>query len=865
MAETQKKSLRSGHKKAMGQEKAPETVRSVQVSEFAPDFIQARAQALSSIPSSIVKKSWFTMAHLLLDPGARVIDMGCQDGMMAYTMATLRPDLMITGIDKNPALIQTAKKSWQADNLNFITGDFNKNIIEKGSVDAIINSFLLHEIYSAGSYNRRTVYSTLDNQIEYLKEGGYLLVRDYAMPDETEFVLMEFPLKPATPEMQGKMSEAEWLIWFSDNARPRVDEVSPGFYLEELSPRFPNTRLFRLPYKWAYEFMMRNHDHAHWDSELPKQYTFFTEKDFVSTLSNLGMRIIYAAAQWNDSYIQKYFQGHFNLYDENYTPLSYPATSYLVLAQKISEKESQLITERRQAKTNPGLLHITAIRNEASGAITEIVSSEKDFAEIIPYRFSENNRVLVYLREGVLRGLVNTVRRTMSNIDDKFWSGHMVEALSIDIAELADIRPEDANAVGKFAMQRFKLKPAYGRSFEAGPVLYPDPHTIGERIETLYLNVETDLIQIELNDNEHLHAYDAQNILNAIAVGLIPSARLEVQILTLLERLSIPLERWSESPLVLEETDGGNTLNVRDLIARMAQDDTRFKDIRGTIGKIRIVNSVFVQEGRNDMGAVTSLSAKNHEFALMDDSTMNVAVVIPLSRDFSGEVMAGVNVDYLPVPQRYQGNGLIVTAPSFVLPKDVKTIEDARRFIASKYEVKIENVGRMGESYFSYIGMMPKRIFPFAVTGVKRKVYKGFAHGATALAPMSELWKLHYYDCDLNNMIKKIAEVYAINHANIEYTMVNSPYNFQKQIAPTLSTPLIISGDTLNITASPRSFTASAPGAASLNTPSIGPEGSSTTTSGKKSSGGKAPRLVKTIKSGRKNVNLEGPKPTPDK
>ncbi len=77
--------------------------------------------------------------------------------------------------------------------------------------------------------------------------------------------------------------------------------------------------------------------------------------------------------------------------------------------------------------------------------------------------------------------------------------------------------------------------------------------------------------------------------------------------------------------------------------------------------------------------------------------------------------MAGVNVEYLPVPQRYQGNGLTISAPSFVLPKDIKTIEDARRFIAAKYEIKIENVGRMGESYFSYIGMMPKRVFPFAV------------------------------------------------------------------------------------------------------------------------------------------------------
>src|SRR5690606_20134586 len=101
------------------------------------------------------------------------------------------------------------------------------------------------------------------------------------------------------------------------------------------------------------------------------------------------------------------------------------------------------------------------------------------------------------------------------------------------------------------------------------------------------------------------------------------------------------------------------------------------------------------------------------EFAVTEDKSMNIAVILPLTRKINGEVMAGIVEQFLPVPQRYKGNGYIVSCPSLPLPKEITNIEMARKFIAEKFEVPIDCVARMGESFFSHISVTPQRIYPF--------------------------------------------------------------------------------------------------------------------------------------------------------
>lgn len=73
-------------------------------------------------------------------------------------------------------------------------------------------------------------------------------------------------------------------------------------------------------------------------------------------------------------------------------------------------------------------------------------------------------------------------------------------------------------------------------------------------------------------------------------------------------------------------------------------------------------------------------------------------------------------MNYLPVPQRHEGNGLTISAPSFNLPPEITNEKLIKKFIAEKYGVLPSMVLKLGESYFNHVGMTPHRIYPYAVS-----------------------------------------------------------------------------------------------------------------------------------------------------
>lgn len=261
----------------------------------AESYIEACNLLLKNIEPAVIRKAWFTLSHLLLDEGAKVVDMGCDDGQMTYAMAAMSPKLKFIGIDKSKRQINKAKEQYKLFNLDFQVGEATADIFDEESIDAIINSYVLHEVFSGSRYSERIVSETLYSQFHALKKGGVMFIRDFARPPPGEFVLLELPDKPSTGSDLARFSDADLLIWYAEHARPRQDAGCGGFFLEELPQRFPKTRLFRLPYKWAYEFIMRKDDRSHWETELPMEYTFFTPRDFRKELSELGARVQYSA------------------------------------------------------------------------------------------------------------------------------------------------------------------------------------------------------------------------------------------------------------------------------------------------------------------------------------------------------------------------------------------------------------------------------------------------------------------------------------------------------------------------------------------------------------------------------------------
>lgn len=800
----QTKTLKNQIRMISGPENGPPASQSRKQSPKSPEEAVAEYKALlASVPEAVIRKAWFTMSHLVLPPGSKIADIGSSDGSLVFAMAVMNPDYHFVGVDLDRHLIRQSRDLYQLDNLEFVCGNMLDALFPEHSLDAIIHSFTLHEVYSQTSCNDRIVNNIIELHFSWLKQDGLLFIREFSLP-ETSYVLLEMPDEPSSPaDGIFGLSEPELLIQYSERARPRDDPAHCGFYLEELPPRFPQTRLFRLPYKWAYEFILRKDDREYWEEELHKEYAFMTERDMRRMLKTIDARLLYSAPHWDQQIVKARFDKKFKLFDENGKMMGNPPTSFITLAQKVGEKKSLLLTERKPSRSPNRTLRITAMRDEREGRIHDIVCRDQEIVEILPYRVDED-KLKIYIHDGLPRGLVNAVPRNGPNIDGKRWSGHMTEAIAIPFDVFETIKPGDAKSTFSFARDFLGLKIIPGKNIEDGPGFFPAPDHIDERIQTKYLAVQQPdgpisprhiLADISgFSTQGKIIEVDAQRILNAIGIGLIPNSRLEMQILALYERLDLQYEAWADCPLTIQIGEPEKVTRLKTMIDKLAQHDTRFREIRGTAGQIRTAHSVFVDEGQIK-GGVTGLASREIEFILQADRSQNTAVIMPLTQSINGEVMAGIVQDYLPVPQRYSGNGYSVFCPSLPLPKEITNFELARKYIADKFEVPVDCVSRMGESYFSHVGITPQRIYPFAVStaGTSSYMKKG-AEGLYTYAPLKDLWKIMYFDNEKSFMRIAAYVMMTVAGANSDLSLKTS---FAQKLADVKSVPTSLRSDPL--------------------------------------------------------------------
>jgi len=690
---------------------------------------EKRDRLLTGIDPKIIRNAWFALSHVFLDDGMVVADMGCGDGIMTYVMAVMRPKLRFIGVDQNRRGINKARERYQLDNLEYKVGDISEQVFDKESLDCILNSYALHAVYSGHRYSERIVQQTLENQLYALKKDGFMFVRDYARPPE-QFVLIEMPDIDSTSDALADLSEADFLEWYSEHARPRHDAGTGGFFLEELPARVPKTRLYRLPYKWAYEFVLRKDRRSDSDAELSMEYTFFTAQEFRKNLRSMATRLRYSAPYWDDDVIETNFEGKFKLFSDDGTPLGSPPTCFIAVVQKMAERRSLHIEERRPSVTENHSLTISAMRDSKSGKIADIVTREERNFDVIPYRVDDDGALKVYLHDGVARPISNAVARAGKHIQDKHWSGDMVEAIALKEDVITDGDHETTQAIfdEKFTAllcrDHLGLTPKSGAQMEKGPGYFPAPDFINEYVHSFYLEVNHTAGQMvpkasvcglgQFQAKGKIREFDAQQVLDAISLGVLPNARLELQLLALFKHKKIVSESWVNKKINIQAGKITGNADLAKIMLQLKASQTRFKDIKGSAGQLRAINSVFVEEGQA-RGAMSGLSAQENEFVIHDQETVNKAVVLPLTRNMQEEVHAGFLIDSLPVPEKLNGKTSTISCPSFELPQHITNNRLARKFIAEKFAVLPEMVIKMGEPYYCHVSVTPQRIYPFAV------------------------------------------------------------------------------------------------------------------------------------------------------
>ena len=681
-----------------------------------------------NIAPATIRKAWFISAHLLLQDNAKIVDMGCGDGEITFCMAMLNPNLHFTGLDTNKKNIARARMRFETDNLDFKVGDATSRIFPKNSMDAVIHNFTLHEIYSDHDYNNLTLEQTLKNHHEILKNGGQIFVQDYACPRNDDFVILELENTDSTGNTLTELSDPDLLMWFAENARTKDSPGFGGFLLEELPAKTKKNRLFRLPARWANEFILRQNNRALWERECQIEYTAFTQDHVDQQLKRLGMRCHYAAPFYEEAIEEKTPARNYRLLDDKKKELPRSPISFIALASKHADRESLNVQERRivQKKDtdNQKNLEITSMRNTRTGALVDIVKPQQDNADILPYFITESGRLKVILHANMLRPVTQTITRQGTDISEQNRSGHMIEAIKIPTHILPAIDDISISTSAALMNTHIGLEPAYRATLKPGSSYYPSPDFIDTKTQTFYIQAKPLQTTItpkstiagshNLHEKGELSACDAQHILDAIAVGLIPNAHLETQILELFKFLDIRSENWTKKHIRLKERRIKNDRSLNAIIGNLGLDKGRFKDIKTNSNILRAVTSTFVEEGQ-DKGSITGLSHEDKEFIIHTKETENIAVIIPLSRNIKAEVHVALMIDQFPALQRQEGNGTTLSVPRIPLPPQIEHIDEAKAFLAKQYGVTPDNIITMGAPYFTENNITPQRIYPFAV------------------------------------------------------------------------------------------------------------------------------------------------------
>lgn len=721
---------------------------------------------IESLPYNVLLRAKLLSSHMILPDNAVVLDVGCGQGDVTAALAALNPHLRFVGVDRQKASVKVAADRFDFDNLSFIHGDITQEkVMGDAMVDAIVNSRILGEIYTRTGYNADKVQQAMENQFTVLKQDGLYILYDYVMQDEEEFVLIEFPVMKGDfktrSQMKGKNKvyqgerDCEMLKWFSENARAArgQDDTFRGFFIEELPAKRPFTRLFRLPHKWAYEFVLRMGEGDQDRLAPTHEYTCMTAEDYVRVAERNYARLVYTRP-WRDAKkVRDVYKNRFRLYrdDDQMTQMDFPDTGFVMVAQKTGEGRSLKIRERRPSVHESQDILVHTLKDEHTGQLIDLAARVYHEITVIPYIVDDRDgRVHIALKKGPHLSLSNTVLRSGHNIDNRRWSGHGLASLTLkqDVIDAVDATKPDN--VAALMQDHFGMRVEKGAEFLTGPKGFPAPDLIENYIETLY--VPLDPKQGEWHSDYVL--IDAERVLRAINGGYVPDAWLEVQLEALYAHCGLIREPWMHEELPIGDVPPpeDRILKVQDIfgydpsLGEEKPDDTkedttpqadgRFRDVKGKAGQLRAMRSVFVGEGRQH-GVSAGVMSSELDFVVPQDGVVNRAAILPLTADLKGNVLAGFELEQMPAPYRMGMKDKMINLPCITLPKHIDTVDAAKQFIADTFETDVDRVAQMGESFFTMKDMSPQRIYPFAVASAPC-VWMG--ERDIFYAPIKHLW-----------------------------------------------------------------------------------------------------------------------------
>lgn len=259
--------------------------------------------------------------------GNSVLDVGPGGGALLDLIEKKMPNLDIKGIDLSENVINelTKKKLKENHIWNIIKGDALNlsKYFENNSIDTIIYSSIIHELYSyipynGKKFNKETIKVALKEAYSILSVGGRIIIRDGIMSSPIDsYRIIEFNDKEDIKKLDRYINDFKGRTITYEKINDNTVKMLINDAME-----------FLYTYTWGEDS---------YPLEVQEQFGYFTLEEYISFIKeNLPNSKIIESK----SYLQKGYEENLlpkiNFYDENMNVVSLPDSTSIIVIEKES-------------------------------------------------------------------------------------------------------------------------------------------------------------------------------------------------------------------------------------------------------------------------------------------------------------------------------------------------------------------------------------------------------------------------------------------------------------------------------------------------------------------------------------------------
>ncbi|MFE4713162.1 class I SAM-dependent methyltransferase [Paenibacillus sp. NPDC056722] len=258
--------------------------------------------------------------------GSKVLDIGPGGGVLLDLLEERMPGITPVGIDISSNVIEALQQRKQREGRRWevLQGDaLNlKHFVEAGSVDTVIFSSILHELYSyvplnGVKFNHDTVAAALRSAFDVLSPGGAIIIRDGIMTE------------PVTDLRRVRFLEADGMKWLERYAKDFQGRMIQYEQLDEHEVHMPvnDAMEFLYTYTWGAEAYVH---------EVQEQFGYFTPSAYAEFIGRtLGEE---ATIEVLRHYLQEGYtealQDRVTVMDENGAVVALPDSTCFIVIRK---------------------------------------------------------------------------------------------------------------------------------------------------------------------------------------------------------------------------------------------------------------------------------------------------------------------------------------------------------------------------------------------------------------------------------------------------------------------------------------------------------------------------------------------------